>query len=77
MSVQAINRATEDIMGRHIRRGNLFIYQVMNTSDYIELDIQYHGSSYRDSDLRDIINEAGRIASSYGVRMKWGVMQAL
>ena len=68
--------AANAIMRRNIRRGNVFVYQVLFDGDCILLDIQYTGSSYRDSDLYAVINEAGPIASSYGVRMKWSLMQA-
>ena len=68
--------AARAIMRRNIRRGNVFVYQVLFEGDYILLDVQYSGSSYSDSNLYGVINEAGSIASCYGVRMKWSLMQA-
>ena len=67
--------AARAIMRRNIRHGNVFVYQVLFDGEYILLDIQYSGSSYRDSNLNAVINEARPIASSYGVRMKWSLMQ--
>lgn len=69
------SQAANAIMRRNIRRGNVFVYQVLFEGDCILLDIHYSGSSYRDSDLNAVINEAGPIARSYGVRMKWSLME--
>lgn len=68
--------AARAIMRRNIRHGNVYVHQVLFEGDWILVDIEYSGRSYSRVDLDSCIYDAGTIADSYDVKMKWSLSQA-